>query len=271
MPNVVTPQLISDINLVSEFLSHPQVHSLLACEKVDVLVICASAVLHAATTLFSVLEQRPDLAQTVLLCGGIGHSTSLMYDAVARHAKYHEIKDDVVGLPEARVLEMISERFFDLAALKKHDVKLLVEEKSTNCGANASESRKVLEKAGVQSPKTFIVLQDPTMLRRTMASFQKVYSDVTSPPKFLGCPVLVPKVKLGNEKLGYDLTDEVVKDDELWEMERFLDLLIGEIPRLRDDKEGYGPIGKGFITSVDVCEEVQQAWERLKDATGRSR
>jgi hypothetical protein len=40
---------------------------------------------------------------------------------------------------------------------------------------------------------------------------------------------------------------------------------MGEIPRLRDDKEGYGPRGKGFIVHVDIPDEVEEAWRRVKD------
>ena len=35
----------------------------------------------------------------------------------------------------------------------------------------------------------------------------------------------------------------------LWDMERYITLLMGEIPRLRDDSEGYGPVS---YTHLDV-------------------
>lgn len=50
----------------------------------------------------------------------------------------------------------------------------------------------------------------------------------------------------------------------MWTMERYLTLLMGEIPRLRDDAEGYGPRGRGFIAHVDVPEEVERAFEFLR-------
>lgn len=46
---------------------------------------------------------------------------------------------------------------------------------------------------------------------------------------------------------------------ELWKPERFFDLIMGEIPRLRDDEAGYGPMGKAFITHVDIPIEVEDA------------
>lgn len=42
-------------------------------------------------------------------------------------------------------------------------------------------------------------------------------------------------------------------------------LALGEIPRLRDDENGYGPRGRGFIAHVDIPEAVEAAWRRLAD------
>ena len=52
----------------------------------------------------------------------------------------------------------------------------------------------------------------------------------------------------------------------MWSVDRYIELLMGEIPRLTDDKNGYGPTGKNFIAHVDIPEEVQKAFERLKEA-----
>ena len=46
--------------------------------------------------------------------------------------------------------------------------------------------------------------------------------------------------------------------------ERYLSLLTGELPRLRDDSDGYGPRGRDFIVHVDFPAEVIQAWQTLK-------
>ncbi|MNI99050.1 hypothetical protein D3C73_1580300 [compost metagenome] len=49
----------------------------------------------------------------------------------------------------------------------------------------------------------------------------------------------------------------------LWDMQRFISLIMGEIPRLKDDENGYGPNGKGFIGHVDIPKEVLEAYEIL--------
>ncbi len=41
----------------------------------------------------------------------------------------------------------------------------------------------------------------------------------------------------------------------------------GELPRLRDDATGYGPCGRDFIAHVDIPQDVEQAWQQLKNDT----
>jgi hypothetical protein len=48
-----------------------------------------------------------------------------------------------------------------------------------------------------------------------------------------------------------------------WPWPRWLALVMGEVPRLRDDEHGYGPRGRGFIAHVDVPEEVRAAHDLL--------
>jgi hypothetical protein len=37
----------------------------------------------------------------------------------------------------------------------------------------------------------------------------------------------------------------------MWPVDRYLSLILGEVPRLRDDAKGYGPAGRDFIVHVD--------------------
>ncbi|STD42197.1 Uncharacterised protein [Edwardsiella tarda] len=47
-----------------------------------------------------------------------------------------------------------------------------------------------------------------------------------------------------------------------------MSLLLGEIPRLRDDAQGYGPRGRDFIAHVDLPDEVEAAFQRLASMLG---
>lgn len=265
----VNIETVTDINLISEFLGNNQIQDLSTSLPVDCIVICASAVLRSAEILFETLQKRPSLTKALVLCGGIGHSTELLYDAVESHPIFSQIADKIRGLPEAKVLEHILDRFFDRSLITKEGCQILLEPRSTNCGQNASFCRKVLDEAGFSTPATCIVIQDPTMMLRTRVSFEKAYEDALSPISFASCPVFVPLMQLSPDgALEYSDNSSSL---QLWSQNRFLELIIGEIARLRDDKDGYGPQGRGFIPHVDVPCTVEAAWSRLQLIVKRSR
>lgn len=265
-----------DVNLLATFLTHAEVplKSLQTREPVDCIVICASSVLSQASQLFQALEIRPSVTRTLVLVGGIGHSTSHIYDAVARHPRYNTIHAQIKGLPEAQVLQEIMKRFFSLPGVQAGGPRVLVEDQSTNCGANAVKTRQVLDEAGVTDVKTCIVVQDPTMSLRTKASFEQAFGDIPplQRPHFLACPIVVPRVRAVNGGLEYvfDTADDLRAED-LWGMKRLCELLVGEVTRLKDDENGYGPKGKGFIGHVDVPVEVEAAANRVRETFGVDR
>ncbi|KAK2758576.1 DUF218 domain protein [Colletotrichum kahawae] len=279
----------------------------LAAPPTDAIVFCASSVLALADVIFSAFQRReisgnPELEQKIdldgrntvlVLCGGIGHSTPFLYDAVARHPIYNVIAEEVQGKPEARVLQLIAERWFGIQALEagseaamvlpndRDKCLVVVEDRSTNCGANASESKKVLDACGITSPRSIIVVQDPTMSKRTVATFEKTYAiNSEGAPHITSWPTFTPKVhvKSGVAEEGnhdplallqyFGRQRRGITSDGLWDMRRFVDLLMGEVPRLRDDANGYGPNGKGFLVHVDIPEEVESAWTYLDGVIG---
>ncbi|KAL3606612.1 hypothetical protein FPOAC2_01570 [Fusarium poae] len=166
---------------------------------------------------------------------------------------------------------------------KRDRLAVLVEDTSTNCALNAVNARKVLDANGYTSPLSIVVAQDPTMCRRTVAAFEQVYADkVDEAPTFSSWPTFVPRVapadsppleKVGSltSLLSYDFSGfEDNRKTDLWSMERFMSLLIGEIPRMRDDEDGYGPRGKGSIVHVDIPQRVEDAWKLLHNLLGQS-
>ena len=54
----------------------------------------------------------------------------------------------------------------------------------------------------------------------------------------------------------------------MWDMDHYIALLAGEIARLSDDLNGYGPKGKNYIAHVDIPLEVRHAFEMLKETYG---
>lgn len=253
-----------DINLIASFLGQSSISSLQECHPVDCIVLCICQVLLQAETVLKALEHNPALTKVLIVVGGIGHSTQAIYDAVANHPQYHVLLPKIQGLPESRVIEQILLRLFDVTRITSQGCKILYEDKSTNCGSNAVETRRLLEAAKIETPRSFLIVQDPTMLRRTMASFEKVYAD--QKPTLLGYPVFVPTLKQKGDELKY--TDLI---PGAWPISRLTSLVIGEIPRMRDDANGYGPRGKGFIAHVDIPADVEAVYDRASKAVGQIR
>ena len=54
----------------------------------------------------------------------------------------------------------------------------------------------------------------------------------------------------------------------MWTVDRYVNLLMGEIPRLTDNDAGYGPNGKNYIAHDDIPPKVQAAFERLQAVYG---
>ncbi|KAF4336215.1 DUF218 domain protein [Fusarium beomiforme] len=308
-------------NIISEFVAHEQVRTLSDLHRalfgsattkkqlkiqpnqnsVAVVVLCGSAILSIVDTVISLVvklvetpadSEAGDKHVVLVICGGIGHSTQLLYDAVARHPRYNSIASQVPGQPEARVFQTIIEQFFHLEVEKDDPthaqsgrtqrLTILVEDASTNCALNAEYTRIVLDEHGYTSPYSIVVAQDPTMCRRTVAGFEQVYSDKKNDaPALTGWPTFVPRVvtqdtitqNQANSLTSYLRYDIAMWHDSqingLWSMERFMSLLIGEIPRMRDDNAGYGPRGKGSIAHIDIPQYVEDAWRVLGDVLGQ--
>lgn len=273
---------VDDLNTVFRFLSTPS-YLLPAEGDVDgtVYVLAGNAILPLSWELFGHLEEESAWKSvTLVISGGIGHSTQYLYDAVARDEDHSDIASRIQGMAEADILLLLLRKSYGLTvgsslelAIQKGLIKVLIDNKSTNCGANAIETKRLLDEQNIW-PRRLCVVQDPTMHRRTLAGFEKIYSEDAlakeSMPELRGWTVQ-PKVKLGaNGEFAWERSDEPTqalpngtRDDELWDPARFISLVLGEIPRLRDDKDGYGPNGAGYISHVDIPEEVEEAWSRL--------
>ncbi|WP_139760560.1 YdcF family protein, partial [Salmonella enterica] len=143
--------------------------------------------------------------------------------------------------------------------------KIWLEDRSTNCGENARFSCALIRQAK-ENINTAIVVQDPTMQRRTIAAFRRVTNDDTDAPRWLSFPGFVPVLRHLNGGTHFANVEEGI-----WTVERYLSLIAGELPRLRDDETGYGPRGKDFIIHVDIPRDIENAWQVLQaDTTLRS-
>lgn len=100
-------------------------------------------------------------------------------------------------------------------------------------------------------------MQDAAMQRRMWAGFAKHTPDITA----VNFAAYRNKVIVENEKLEF--CDKSLWG--MWSMEQYITLLMGEIPRLSNDTNGYGPKGCNYIAEVDIPDTVQNAFVELKD------
>ena len=243
----------ADLETIGAFLARRDVATLDPHESsrtYDVLVLCGSAVLVAVE--LAALAFHDGVVGHVLVTGGIGHSTPYLVAAVRGHATYADVVTD--GRPEAAVLADVLVRHLAVPGEA-----VTTEEESRHCGENAELSLRVLAERGHPS---VLLVQDPTMQRRTHASFDHHQRDSGQPLEVVSHAPFVPVVGPDGVGDGHGAP--------AWTVDRFTSLALGEVRRLRDDAEGYGPRGAGFVGHVDVPDPVQAAYERLS-SVGRPR
>lgn len=257
MINYSKQSIAKDINTVAAFLARRDIKELtnsallekIGIPKVDLLIILGSSLINIAEAGANAFQKG--LAKELMLVGGLGHSTKYLVENIQKYPKYQDIA--VADRPEADILKDVIAEFLPSAAEN-----LFIENQSTNCGSNAKEALKTL--LGMKkSPETVLILQDPTMQLRTHAAFEKEWEQQRS--RIVSYSLFVPEVRAVSEQLEFTNTDV----DGLWSVERFIDLIMGEIPRLRDDINGYGPKGKGFIAHVEIPKAVEESYSRLLD------
>lgn len=235
-------------NRVGEWLAQNDFPTPPVNAEADLVVLAGNAVIPTIDAACRLAAEN----RTLLISGGIGHSTTFLYAAVARHPRYNTLR--TTGRAEAAILADIAHQFWNIP----HE-RIVVEARSTNCGENARFTRDMIEQQGIAS-RDAIVVQDPTMQRRTMATFTHVWQNVADAPRWHSYPGYLPV--LCNTDNGLTFTDEA---QSVWPVERYLSLLLGELPRIQDDENGYGPRGKGFIAHVDMPGEVLAAWQTLRE------
>lgn len=250
-------QLCRDVNRISAYLalddfggSGPGPEVLSSLEAIALLGNQVIATLTAACTL-----ALPSPGTKLLLSGGAGHSTQLLYGNL-RLSSYGGLVGQRLlrkSMAEAELYAAVAQAAFQIPADR-----ILVESRSTNSAENARYSMQMLRDARQQGP--VLILQDPTMQRRSMVTWAREAEIAGWEARALSHAVFVPRVEPGPDGLPRFPAGQA---EGTWTMERFLALILGEIKRLRDDKDGYGPKGQNFLPHVEIPEPVIESYERL--------
>ncbi len=151
-------------NQVGAWLAQDDLAMLPALPQVDVVVLAGNAVIPTIDAACRLAAERE---VPLLISGGVGHSTNYLYEAVRQDPRYRMLP--VVGRPEAHILADIAHDYWHIPALAAGGggpIDQLRRERPFYPG-HAGE-RGIPHRRG-------IVIQDPTMQRRTMATFARVW------------------------------------------------------------------------------------------------
>lgn len=246
--------IAENINILGNFCGKRDIEELIVrnlqekygLKRADVMVLFGGSIISGGDVLANAMKNG--IAEKYIIVGGAGHTTETLRQKVQEECP--SIMTD--GLPEAEVFN----RYLDVKYGLKADY---LETRSTNCGNNITCLIDLLKQHGI-AYRSIILCQDATMQRRMEAGMRKYSSDDVIIINFAAYKA---EVTFRNGQLAY--TENI---HGMWDTDRYVNLLMGEIPRLTDDADGYGPKGKDFIAHVDIPEEVQAAFEELKRTYG---
>lgn len=249
----VLEQTAEDINTLGRFcgvrdlpaLTREALQAAYGISRADVMVLFGGSILFGGDVLAKAMQNG--IAETYIIVGGAGHTTEALRRKM--HAAYPETETD--GLPEAKVFEAYLENRYGLKAD-------FLECESTNCGNNITFLLRLLEEKHI-AYSSIILAQDATMQRRMDAGLRKYAPDA----QIINYAVYAAQVVASPDGLVFE--KEIL---DMWDMDRYITLLMGEIPRLYDNEDGYGPKGKSFIAHVDIPDNVMEAFGRLKKEYG---
>jgi uncharacterized SAM-binding protein YcdF (DUF218 family) len=226
------------INTLVRFCARRDVPALTPDLAADVAILFGGSILAGAAEFAAAM--RAGVGTHYLIVGGQGHTTDALRTLLRERMGW----PDVTALSEAAL--------FDRYLRTEHGVAVdLLEQESTNCGNNVTNALALLRREGIAHGR-LILFQDATMQQRMDAGFRRH----------------APAAHLVNYATHRTLVDDelayVNAPDGMWELDRYVSLLMGEVPRLTDDANGYGPAGRDFIAHVDVPPEVHDAFGRLR-------
>jgi len=242
---------VKDLNILADWLAQDNFTETKAA-KADLMIVAGHAILPniEGALSFSAKHTVP-----LLLSGGIGHSTELLRTALVERAVLTG-QSHPYGSSEADMLNHLAVSDFGICS----DC-ILIENASTNCGQNAEYSLlKLMNQPSL--PSSILLVQDPLMQRRTYETFVFTWKTKGLKTNFISWPVFTPQLSLKN---GLLTINGASSENGLWGLNRYVSMVLGEIRRLQDDENGYGPKGAGFIGHVEMPEIIKDSWSRLID------
>jgi len=202
--------------------------------KIDGLVLCGNSV-PVTATIASQLAQYNELS-TIIIAGGVGHATKYLRQNL-------HVEND---LSEAQMMA-------ELVRQSGYRGEIRLDQASTNTGSNATNARDL-------APATWrhvLLVQDPLLARRTTLTFAANWDSSVQLSRYQLETIQLTSLQ------PFQLSSQQYQD--AWPSAYFTELLLGELQRLADTPEGYGPNGTGFIPHVEIPADVMTAYEFLQN------
>jgi hypothetical protein len=249
---VVDEKTVSSINTLVRFCARRDVPALTrealrsaAGALADVAILFGGTILAGADVFADAMREQ--IASRYMIVGGQGHTTGALRCSLRERMGWNDIESST----EAALLDRyLRERHGLTAELLEHD--------STNCGSNARNAMALLRARRLPDDR-LILIQDATMQQRMDAAFRLHANPAT---RLINYASHQATVMLSDGLLTYP-----APPDGMWPIDRYVTLLMGEVPRLTDDANGYGPTGRGYIAHVEVPPEVRRAFTYLRETT----
>ncbi|MFD1484915.1 ElyC/SanA/YdcF family protein [Lacticaseibacillus baoqingensis] len=220
-------------------LTQPNMQRLFGRPQADVCVLFGGTIIAGGEVLAQAIRQK--VAQHYVIVGGYGHTTAQLF-AQMQHF-YPQVP------PATSEAALFANWLKDQHGLNVD----WLEQESTNCGNNITNLLALLQAHAIV-PKSLILMQDATMQRRMSATLAK-YAPQAAVCDYATYQVRVVQV---HEQLQF-----VAPPLGMWPMDHYIRLLCGEIVRLRDDAQGYGPKGRDYLAHVTLPATVESAFETV--------
>lgn len=238
--------IINNLQIISDYLSQRDTLDVSKeqTEKyfsgsADVIVLFGASILHGLYLFAKAIKEHPDAASVIV--GGYGHTSATLISKIEKELNHS-------FATEAEALQALLMKRYNLQAD-------YLETKSTNCGNNITFLLDLLQEQNIPC-QNIILIQDASMQRRMTAGLKKYAPDMHV-------------LNYACSQVKFDAnpdTGEIIYIDPpegMWDMDRYITLMLGDIQRLQDNESGYGPKGKNYIAHVDIPDNVLQAWKEL--------
>lgn len=235
---------MSDLTLLVEYLTTISENPTF---KSDTLILAGNSLPELVISAAKFCEKDLSIQQ-VIFVGGFGHGTHpLIANCQKRFPSL--VSENWTQLSEATIMQQLFIHFC------RRDLNMILEEDSTNTGENARFSYQLVEN---DPPQNFWLVQDPLVQKRTQITFSKEWHLPVSAIQ----PLCFEQPKL----IDFDSRPHFVNPemDDWWTTDYFLSLVLGEVRRLQDNEQGYGPKGANFIPHIDVPEIVIASYQRCQ-------